>query len=201
MLKYVGDDEAAIYFGIRADENRGGFDNKFSPNIEIEMPLKVFNIGIDQVYQIINEAGLKPPVFFWGRLYNEVRSRLDFDPRSVLNEWIFDKLFAWRTRANCYHCFNQRQYEIVGLWEHHPELAEKALWYESQGGEKAYTWREKPFDWYKEHKERIFDKRVKKIVKVIRSTQQLSLFSDKDSEEQGFLDLFSYSSCGLFCGK
>jgi hypothetical protein len=201
MLKFIGEDEAVVYFGIRADENRGGFNNQFSPNIEIDLPLKRHKIGINEVYQIINKAGLKPPVFFWDRLYNEVKRRVGFDPREILTEWIFDMLFAWRTRANCYHCFNQRQYEIVGLWEHHPDLAEKALWYESQGGEKAYTWREKPFDWYRENSERIFQKRVGKITKVIRAQQQLNLFSQSESEEDGFLDLFTYSSCGLLCGK
>lgn len=201
MLKWIGEDEAAIYFGIRADEKRGGFNNKFSPNIEIEMPLKAFNIGINEVYQIINEAGLKPPTFFWERLYNRVKKNLGFDPKKHLKEWIFDMLFAWRTRANCYHCFNQRQYEIAGLWEHHPELAEKALWYESQGGEKAYTWREKPFNWYKENKERIFEKRANQITKVIRASMQLDMFAPKDAEEAGFLDMFSHTSCGLLCGK
>ena len=196
MLEFVGEDEANIYFGIRADEDRQGFNNLWSPNIYCEYPLKTANIDIDGVYKIISEAGLKPPTFFWETIYEIVKKRLGFDPREALPEWKFDMLFAWRSRANCYFCFNQRQYEIVGLWEQHPKLAEKALWYESQGpSEKNYTWREKPFDWYKEHKNKIIERRVKELLKIIRKYTELNLF-DKEA-----FDLFSSTSCGLLCGK
>lgn len=199
MLRFIADDEAEIYFGIRADEDRKGFSNLWSPNISCNYPLKKEGIGINEVYKIINQHGLKPPVFFWERLYNAVKSSLGFDPKTSLPEWLFDSLFAWRSRANCFHCFNQRQYEIAGLWEHHPELAEKALWYESQGtSEGGYTWREKPFDWYRDNSAQIFDARVAKLVKTIRTFQQLDLFSEKDDSD--FLDLFT-GSCGLLCGK
>lgn len=199
MLEFIGDDEAEIYFGIRADEDRKGFSNLWSPNISCNYPLKKAGIGINEVYKIINQHGLKPPVFFWERLYDAVKSALGFDPKNNLPEWLFDSLFAWRSRANCFHCFNQRQYEITGLWEHHPELAEKALWYESQGtSEGGYTWREKPFDWYRDNSAQIFDARAAKLVKTIRLFQQLDLFSEKDDAD--FLELFT-GSCGLLCGK
>lgn len=200
MLAFIGNDEANIYFGIRADENRGGFDASKTPNVTPVYPLKRHRIGIQQVYETINKHGLKPPTFFWKRLHESVKNRLGFDPKDSVPEWIFDSVFAWRSRANCYHCFNQRQYEIAGLWEHHPELAEKAEWYEKQGTtDKEYTWREKPFRWYKENTDSIFEKRVKKITALIQLNQQLDLFSDID--EDGFLDIFNATSCGLLCGK
>jgi len=65
MIKHIGKDNATIYYGLRADENRGGFDNSASPNIYPVYPLKDFGIGIKQVYRIINDRGLKPPTFFW----------------------------------------------------------------------------------------------------------------------------------------
>lgn len=199
MLEFVGDDEAEIYFGIRADEDRVGFKTLWSKNITCNYPLKKHGIGINDVYRIINENGLKPPVFFWHRLYDAVKSRIGFDPKTALSEWMFDALFAWRSRANCYHCFNQRQYEIVGLWENYPELAEKALWYESQGtSDGGYTWREKPFDWYKDNSAQIFEARVNKIAKTLLLARQLELFSE---DEDGIDALFNATSCGLLCGK
>lgn len=199
MLKYIGDDEAEVYFGIRADEDRKGFSNLWSPNISCNYPLKDAGIGIEDVYKIINQYGLKPPVFFWDRLYKSVKSAIGFDPKVTLPEWLFDSLFAWRSRANCFHCFNQRQYEIVGLWEHYPDLAEKALWYEKQGTSKGgYTWRERPFDWYRDNSDAIFDNRVRKITYKIRQFQQLDLFSEQNDLD--FINLFT-GSCGLLCGK
>lgn len=198
MLEYINGDDCEIYFGIRADENRKGFNNMWSKNISCNYPLIRHGIRINDVYRIISSIGLKPPVFFWNRLYLDVKKRLGFDPKQYLSEWMFDKLFSWRSRANCFHCFNQRQYEIAGLWEHYPHLAEKALWYESQGtSKKSYTWREKPFDWYRDNLDFIFKKRSNELVKRIQATRQLSLFQE---EENAFVNMFSLS-CGLLCGK
>jgi hypothetical protein len=197
MIEFVGGQDAEIYFGIRADENRVGFKNLWSPNISCNYPLKDAGFGIKEVYQTISAAGLKPPAFFWQRLYETVKNRLGFDPKQIMQEWVFDSAFAWRSRANCYHCFNQRQYEIAGLWEHHPALAEKALWYEKQGtSEPAYTWREKPFDWYRDNSESIVKKRANHITKLIRNKQQKYLFDDGDSAE-----IAPATSCGMLCGK
>jgi hypothetical protein len=197
MIEFVGGQDAEIYFGIRADENRVGFKNLWSPNISCNYPLKDAGMGIKDVYQTISSMGLKPPVFFWNRLYEMVKSRLGFDPKKIMPEWVFDSAFAWRSRANCYHCFNQRQYEIAGLWEHHPALAEKALWYEKQGtSEPAYTWREKPFDWYRDNAGKIVKKRADYIIKLIRTNQQRELFDDGNSVEMS-----PATSCGMLCGK
>jgi hypothetical protein len=84
--------------------------------------------------------------------------------------------------------------------EHHPELFQKAEWYEEQGtSEGGYTWQEKPMSYFRENAERIKKKRVRQIVKSIRKMQQLELFTMPD--EEGFFDMFAVTSCGLFCGK
>lgn len=201
MLEFIGDDDANIYYGIRADEERPGFDSTSTPNATPVYPLKKYGISLEQVYQIINEAGLKPPTFFWKSMYDMVQARFGFDIRQRLPEWQFDMIFAWRSRANCDRCFNQRQYEIVGLWEHHPDRAEDALWYESQGSK--YSWREKSFDWYRDNADAIKQKRANQIVKFLQSMFfiQQSLFHQFEMPDDGFLDIFKTTSCGLLCGK
>lgn len=202
MLEFIGDDEADVYYGIRADEERPGFNNKDSHNVTPVYPLKKHGITLDGVYRILNEHGLKPPTFFWQSMYDMVQAKFKFDLREKLPEWQFDAIFAWRTRANCDRCFNQRQYEIVGLWEHYPDRAVDALWYESQGSN--YSWREKPFDWYRDNAKTIKNKRAKQIVKFLQAQffVQKSLFDSFDGiPEDGFLDIFKVTSCGLLCGK
>lgn len=113
--RYVGDDEVMMYIGIRADENRGGY-NSTKPNIHPVYPFRDDGITLDDVHRILRESGLGFP-----RYYN------------------------WRTRSGCYFCFYQRKHEWVGLRENHPELFEKAKGYEKidpQTGER-YTWSER----------------------------------------------------------
>lgn len=141
---WIGIDFCNAYFGIRADEwgSRDGFNNKTAPNITPIYPLVEYGIGLEQVYQMVNHVGLKPPTFFWERLYSEVESKIGSEILSLIPEWKKDILFSWRSRANCYFCFNQRTYELVGLLEHHPELFDKMQWYEHQDGDEIIDFEE-----------------------------------------------------------
>jgi len=204
--KWIGVDDCIVYYGIRADENRGGYQNARYPNIVPAYPLKDNNLGINEVYQIINEAGLKPPTFFWQSVYDEVCKIMKGESvvLGLLNEWQIDILFCWRTRANCYFCFNQRKSEWVGLLEHEPDLFAKAG--ELENSESEYFWNGKDYPLTKivENQSEIKRKHIAKIIKLIRKirnakTVQISLF-DFESEE-GFNDFFKTTSCGLFCGK
>jgi 3'-phosphoadenosine 5'-phosphosulfate sulfotransferase (PAPS reductase)/FAD synthetase len=65
--KWIGKDDCIVYYGIRADEVRGGYINAKFANIVPKYTLKEQGIGISGVYSIINEAGLKPPSFFLGK--------------------------------------------------------------------------------------------------------------------------------------
>lgn len=199
FVEWIGKDPCQVYYGIRADEQREGFNNTLSPNITPVYPLKELGITLEMVYIIVNKVGLKPPTFFWERLYNEVKRILGFDPKETLPEWLFDMLFAWRSRANCYLCFNQRQYEWIGLLDQEEALFWDAEAYEHKGGEKSYSWNGNKF--LKEiaaEKENIFKKRVRAVVKIIQLRQQGVLFADNDEQ---FLDVLAVKSCGLFCGK
>jgi hypothetical protein len=103
------------YVAIRADEDRDGYISH-KPGIVPVYPFKEAGIGKDDVYTILEEAGLGLP-----------------------------KYYEWRTRSGCYFCFFQRRAEWAGLKERHPELYEKAKQYEKidQTTGRKYTWVER----------------------------------------------------------
>lgn len=200
FVKWIGKDDATVYYGIRADEEREGFNNQNSLNITPVYPLQKYGLGLKQVYQLVTSRGVKPPTFFWQSVYDEVCIILQVDVRKILQEWQFDMLFSWRSRANCFLCFNQRLYELVGLLEHHPELFEKMEWYESQGSETAYYWKQEyPMKKIRENAALYKKKRVYAICKAISPAMQGKLFEEENDEL--FIDVLDVKSCGLFCGK
>lgn len=203
FINWIGKEECFVYYGIRADEDRAGFDNSRNKNIIPKMPLAEKGIGINEVYLIINSKGLKPPMFFWESVYLEVCRVLGFDVKTVLQDYELDLLFAGRSRANCYMCFNQRLYELVWLLETYPKLFDKMEWYESQGGENDYTWKYNyPMNKVRVNAEKIKKKRVYSICKFIAKKTQLTLnIEEKEDDEEDFYDVLAVKSCGLFCAK
>ncbi len=204
--KWIGKDDCIVYYGIRADEKRLGYINNRYPNIQPKYPLQENNLGINEVYQIINEAGLKPPTFFWEEVYKAVCLIMKGEKtvKDILTEWQIDFLFCWRTRANCYFCFNQMKREWVGLLTFHPDLFWKAE--ELEHSESEYYWNGKGYPLTKivANAENIKKKHINKLVTIIRKIRdsritQTSLFDY--STEEGFSDFFKSTSCGLFCGK
>lgn len=199
MKKYLNGDQCTIYYGLRADENRTGYVPVAGDNIHPSYPLVEEGIGLNGVYDLLDKHDLMPPTFFWPRLHAEVKRRCDPilpDWESKLTRSEHNVLFAGRTRANCYFCFFQRQYEYIWLMETHPELWEQAKAFENVGSN--YTWRdgyalvdlEEP-----ERAEKIFNSRVNWVCGQIAKRLQSSLFEEEaDNEIQG-------TSCGLLCGK
>lgn len=203
FVKWINGEECTVYYGIRADENRKGFNNSTSLNIHPKMPLIEKGVDLKGVYLIINSRGLKPPTFFWKSVYDEVCRVLNFDVKSVLTEYEFDVLFAGRSRANCFMCFNQRLYELVWMLEVYPNLFSKMEWYETQGSDKEYTWKHGyPMRKIRENSKNIKRKRIYAIAKYVAKKAQLNLFVDPiDEEDEVFYDVLLVKSCGLFCGK
>lgn len=198
MEKYIGKDDCCIYYGIRADEKRIGYINNKFPNIIPKYPLIDNNIGIDKVYSIINSYNLKPPVFFWESMYNEIVKILGNDKWvSKFKEWQIDMMFCWRTRANCFHCFYQKQYEWAGLYEHHPDLFWKAEWYEHQVSEYYWMGKDKPLKDLIPKIPGIKKKRLREILSIITDMKQISFFET----EMKLSDKLNQTTCGLFCGK
>ena len=111
--RYVGDDQVALYVGIRADEpHRTGYVST-KPNIESRFPFVEDGLRKDNITRILVDSGLD-----------------------------FPEYYKWRSRSGCYFCFFQQRREWVGLLETHPDLFDKAMAYEKEDsltGER-YTW-------------------------------------------------------------
>jgi hypothetical protein len=231
FVEWLGGEPCTVYYGIRADENRGGFDNSAFPNIIPNNPLQEHNIDLKGVYLILNSKGLKPPVFYWEALHEKVTRILGYDPKSRIPEWAFDMLFAWRSRANCDRCFNQRQYEWVGLLLFYPDLFWDAEGMEHLGSTefKRKSKEEKDqlimfseelmvniteddlegmFTW-NGNKVPLKDitKRARKIfqnrAEQVASTiiKMVETKLFKDEADEEIIDTLSITSCGLMCGK
>lgn len=202
MEKWLGKDECIIYYGIRADENRTGYINA-SGRLTPVYPLVEEGIGIDGVYEILQTHDLMPPNFFWSSLYEEVARLLGGGDliKKLLKPWQINMLFAWRTRANCYFCFNQKIYEWVGLEEHYPNLFWNAERMEHLGSDGDFLWNGNGLSLahiYKNRK-KYKKKRINELVKLIRLLSQGVIYFDDN--EEGFKDMLATTSCGLFCGK
>ena len=114
---YIGEDKAFSYIGIRADEDRDGYQAKKpprlsdQPNIIPVYPFKDADIGLADVKGILEESGLGLPSYY-----------------------------KWRTRSGCYFCF----YQQVGEWQRlnieHPGLYKQAEEYEKEINGRRYTW-------------------------------------------------------------
>jgi 3'-phosphoadenosine 5'-phosphosulfate sulfotransferase (PAPS reductase)/FAD synthetase len=99
---YIGDDEANLYIGIRADENRGGYQ-PYKTNIHPVYPFVKEGMTIADIHSILERSGIGFPAYY-----------------------------SWRSRSGCFFCFFQQKREWLGLREHHPNLFEKAKWYEEE---------------------------------------------------------------------
>jgi hypothetical protein len=196
-LKGDGDD-AILYLGIRADETRGGY-RPSSAKIRVtpRYPLQEAGLGVDDVWAKVAEADLLPPTFFWQTLYDDARQLLGDTASYIdaLSRTSFNRVFAWRSRPNCYFCFFQRHYEWVGLLEHHPDLFAKAEEMEREIGGKGYTWiKGKSLADIRRDANVIRAKRARDVCnQILRGAQTTFL----DEETTGL----EVVSCGLFCGK
>ncbi len=204
MLDFIGKDDATIYIGIRADEDRIGSREEL--NTTVRYPLKERGIGLASVYALVDSVGLMPPSFFWKRLYESVISSVGEHLALELPRWIFDRTFAWRSRPNCFMCFYQRRYEWVGLLEHHPELFLKSEEIESKVGNGEDSTRgtgfffigqDYPLSKIRENSDMIFNNRVNAICKWLNERSQKELFTDALIDDMEL----AQKSCGLFCGK
>ena len=189
-------DEAIIYYGLRADETRTGYVPVASDKITPSYPLRDMGIDLQGVYAICDAQGLEPPSFRWERLYNTVCESM-----SAWEAWE-DKLsrtenrllFAGRSRANCFFCFFQRQYEFLWLYETHYDLYETARDMEKSEYTFQPGFRLSELE-NKEKRDKIFDRKVKEVVKYIQAKYQQSLFPLEIDNE------IALTSCGLLCGK
>jgi len=111
LEKFVGDDRAISYIGIRADENREGYVSA-QPNIHPIYPFKERGLVKADILNILDDSGIGLPSYY-----------------------------EWRSRSGCSFCFFQRKYEWVKLAEKHPEEFAQAIAYERDHKDgRTYTW-------------------------------------------------------------
>lgn len=113
LEKFVGDNEAISYIGIRADENREGYIST-KPNIQPVFPFKEREMVKADIIRLLEDSGIGLPDYY-----------------------------RWRSRSGCFFCFFQRKYEWVMLAENHRELFDEAVKYEQEHKDgRHYTWTE-----------------------------------------------------------
>lgn len=113
LEKFVGDDEAITYIGIRADENREGYIST-KLNIQPVFPFKERKMVKGDIIRLLEDSGIGLPDYY-----------------------------RWRSRSGCFFCFFQRKYEWIKLAEEHPNLFDEAVKYEQEHKDgRTYTWTE-----------------------------------------------------------
>lgn len=111
LEKFIGDDAAISYIGIRADEVRDGYIST-RPTIKAVYPFKERGLVKADILRLLEDSGIGLPSYY-----------------------------RWRSRSGCYFCFFQRKYEWVMLAQEHPDLFEKAVAYEQNHSDgRHYTW-------------------------------------------------------------
>ncbi|MBE9137366.1 phosphoadenosine phosphosulfate reductase family protein [Nodosilinea sp. LEGE 07088] len=113
LEKFIGNDEAISYIGIRADENRDGYIST-KPNIKPVFPFKEHGLVKADIIRLLEESGIGMPDYY-----------------------------RWRSRSGCFFCFFQRKYEWVMLAQEHPDLFAEAIRYEQEHSDgRSYSWTE-----------------------------------------------------------
>jgi Phosphoadenosine phosphosulfate reductase family len=111
LEKFIGDDEAFSYVGIRADEKRDGYVS-IKPNITPVFPFKEQGLVKADIIRLLEDSGIGMPDYY-----------------------------KWRSRSGCFFCFFQRKYEWVMLAQEHPDLFAEAVKYEQEHNDgRQYTW-------------------------------------------------------------
>ncbi len=199
MEKHYGKSGITVYYGLRADENRVGA--RPSEGWTHSYPLVDAGIDLNGVWLILKNQDLLPPSFFWPSLYYRVKELLWFGDHycDELPEWKFRQLFSGRTRANCFFCFYQRQYEILWLAETHPDLLWRTSWLERTTGTRrraAYSFRQGYFfDEIVNRRKQILDRRAREVALQVQEWFTVNLWGETGDTE------IALTSCGLLCGK
>ena len=117
LEKWIGNDKAISYVGLRADEaSRKGYMST-KQNMMSVFPFIDDGLELRDIENLLIESGLGKPSYY-----------------------------EWRSRSGCYFCFYQRKSEWISLADRHSDLFEKSVEYEKKVGfeetssSKSYTW-------------------------------------------------------------
>lgn len=200
MERYYGTSGITVYYGLRADEG-GRVFKRPSDGWTHVYPLVDAGIDLRGVWVVLKAQDLLPPSFFWPSLYYRVLEILGSRAHWIdeIEPWEQQLLFSGRTRANCFFCFYQRQYEILWLAETHPDLSWRTSWIERLSGNRRlapYSFREGFFfDEIVARRRIILDRRAKEVCATIEKRVNRGLFDEPGDTE------IALTSCGLLCGK
>jgi len=158
-----------MYIGIRADEAHRATDDKGDGNyIKAHFPFVENGLNEREVHEILEKNGIGLPEYY-----------------------------KWSKRSGCYFCFFQSKMSWINLYEHHPDLFQKAMDYEfeyNSNGKTGYTrWNaEMPL------KEMILPENIKKIKDDFEKLQKRN--SSKKIKANTFFDTTNddENTC-LFC--
>jgi len=237
--KWLGDSPATVYYGLRADESRTGYVPFGGSKIVPAYPLRrqseggitPHGVDLQAVYSILEAKDLLPPDFFCPDLYAAVCDRLcDLDWEQHLTKWQRRALFSWRSRGNCYFCFYQQQFELLGLLKYHPDYFWRMSSFEKRTGEQpqakrqkrplthqqlslvevspspkefAYTWRAE-YSLEELASDRLMQRRIfdRRVAEVCK--QIIALLQSRSlaiTDQLPVNDDLGGTSCGLICGK
>jgi len=174
LERWLGDNRAITYIGIRADEpNRRGYMS-VRGSIEPKFPFIEEGVKIDGVRKILEDSGVGMPSYY-----------------------------SWRSRSGCHFCFFQRKSEWVNLARVHPDLFENAVRIENStphrpGGGKKYTFnRDEALPDLLARGDEILARAAKKEAKIAARRQQMTLEQALLAEELEDPDSAPCMSCHL----
>lgn len=197
MEKWIGDDSAVIYYGLRADEqSRGGYES--NGRIVAKYPLREHGIGLLGVWTILEAKNLLPPAFIFDEVIEGVRAKMgaDFSITKMLRPWHYNQLFGGRSRQfNCFDCFYMRRYEWAYMFLHWPEQFWQAVEIEESTGANDFALvKNHPLRLFPIRANELIEKRINTVVSILYKLAQLNVFEELPDE-------LSMTSCGMFCGK
>lgn len=204
MQEFVGQQPYTLYLGLRADE-----DDRITGMVETKwekhrFPLKEKGMAFVDVWRLVSEVNMLPPMFFWQWMHDRVHELGGRRPEGM-PDWEWFPLFAGRSRPNCDRCFYQRLYEIVWLYETHPDLFWEAVATEESTQHKS------TFRWFKKSVKgksepmplvEIVDRAA--AIKERRARAVAGFLKDRNAPRLFPIVVdnpFGEVSCGLFCGK
>jgi 3'-phosphoadenosine 5'-phosphosulfate sulfotransferase (PAPS reductase)/FAD synthetase len=112
-------------------------------------------IGLDDVFQILEESGVGVPAY-----YKPIEYQVEIDGEIKKGTYS-------RSRSGCFFCFYQQKIEWVWLLEQHPELYAKAITYEKDG----YSWMAESLEGLK-NPERVASIKKEHFLRMIRNKKK-----------------------------
>jgi len=148
LEKWIGNDQAISYVGLRADEaSRKGYVST-KQHIMSVFPFIDDGLEIRDIEDLLIESGLGKPSYY-----------------------------EWRSRSGCYFCFYQRKKEWISLAERHPSLFQSAIAYEEKSGYES-TASEHSYTWSQGESLRELQARAPEVKEFLRAPAKSSLLMD-----------------------